>query len=81
MKLFEVGKSYYMHSICDNDCVWTYQVIARTKCTVTLTDGEKVIKRRINKEISGYRNAETVHPLGVYSMCPVLSADRMEVDK
>lgn len=74
MRKFEVGKTYSMRSICDHNCIWTYTVTARTAQTITITDGEKVQKCRINKKSSEYRNAETVYPLGQYSMCPSLEA-------
>lgn len=74
MKKFEIGKTYSMRSICDHNCIWTYTVTARTAQTITITDGEKVQKCRINKKSSEYRNAETVYPLGQYSMCPSLTA-------
>ena len=77
MKTFEINETYSMRSACDHNCVWTYKVISRTKATVTLSDGKEVIKCRINKQYSEYRNAETVFPLGKYSMCPTLSADRV----
>lgn len=74
MKQFEVGKEYSMTSICDHNCVWAYTVIARTAQTITISDGKKVQKCRISKKASSYRNAETVYPLGQYSMCPSLTA-------
>lgn len=76
IKQFEVGKTYSMRSPCQHDCIWTYKVTARTAQTVTLTEsrGEKV-KCRISKAMSAYRQAETVFPLGRYSMCPMLSAE------
>ena len=74
MKQFEVGKEYSMKSICDHNCVWTYTVTTRTTQTITISDGEKVQKYRINKKISAYRNAETIYPLGQYYMCPSLTA-------
>lgn len=74
MKKFEIGKTYTMRSACDHECVWSYTVTARTASTVTLTDGKETIKCRISKKFSEYRNAETVLPLGNYSMCPMLSA-------
>lgn len=77
MKTFEINGTYSMKSTCDHNCAWTYTVISRTKSTVTLSDGKEVIKCRINKQYSEYRNAETVFPLGKYSMCPTLSADRV----
>ena len=74
MTKFEIGKTYSMRSICDHNCVWSYKVLSRTVSTITITDGKEIKKCRINKQYSEYRNAETVFPLGRYSMCPVLSA-------
>ena len=74
MTKFEIGKSYYMRSACDHECIWTYEVIARTAQMITLKDGHgKVTKCRVSK---WSRNAEEVRPLGSYSMAPVLMADR-----
>lgn len=74
MRKFEIGNQYSMRSICDHECVWTYTVTARTESTITITDGKEVKTCRIVKDLSQYRNAETVRPLGKYSMCPLLSA-------
>lgn len=75
MKKFEVGKTYSVRSICNHDCVWTYEVISRTDCTITVKDDHGEIKKlRINKRTSEYYNAESVYPLGNYSMCPILNA-------
>lgn len=74
MKKFEIGNTYSMTSICDHNCVWTYTVVARTAQTITLTDGRETIKCRVNKAISEWNKAETVYPLGRYSMCPSLVA-------
>ena len=74
MKQFEIGKEYSMTSICDHNCVWTYTVTARTAQTITLSDGKKVQKCRINKKVSEHFGVETVYPLGRYSMCPSLTA-------
>lgn len=74
MKKFEVGGLYSMNSICDHNCVWRYIVTKRTAQTVTISDGKKVIRCRIIKSASEYHNAETVYPLGQYSMAPSLTA-------
>lgn len=74
MKQFEIGGTYSMRSICDHNCVWTYTVTNRTAQTITITDGKKTQKCRISKKVSEYRGAETVYPLGQYSMAPALSA-------
>jgi len=78
MMKFETGKTYSMRSACDHNCVWTFTVISRTEKSVTLVNekGEK-ISRRINRTVSEWNKAETVYPLGQYSMAPVLVADRI----
>lgn len=76
MTKFEIGKEYSMSSICDHNCIWTYTVIARTAQTITITDGKQTKKCRINKMYSEYNKAETVFPLGQYSMCPILTAEK-----
>lgn len=76
MKKFEVGKAYKMHSPCDHNCIWSYIVVARSAASVTLFDGKERKLYRINKKASEYRNAESIKPLGSYSMAPILSADK-----
>lgn len=75
MKKFEVGKIYSMRSPGDRNCIWSYIVTARTAKTITVVsdDGEKKTLR-INSKISEYFGAETVNPLGRYSLAPSLSA-------
>lgn len=77
MKKFEIGKTYTMGSICNSECFWTYTVTARTAQTITLDDGKEVKRCRISKKATEYRGAETVFPLGQYSMAPILSADKI----
>ena len=77
MKKFEVGKRYGMNSICDSDCWWYYTVIARTACTITLkSDRGEVIKCRMNSKRNEIHGCEAVLPLGSFSMCPVLTANK-----
>ena len=40
MRKFELNKTYKMRSICDHECIWTYEVIERTAQTITITDGK-----------------------------------------
>ena len=75
MEKFETGKTYSMSSPCMQDCIWTYTVTKRTAQTVTITDGKQTKTCRISKAATQYRNAETIHPLGQYSMAPSLCAD------
>lgn len=77
MLKFEIGNIYACRSICNYDCVWYFRVVSRTKSTITiLKDDEKnPVVKRINKQLSECNGAESVYPLGNYSMAPVLSAD------
>ena len=76
MKKFEIGKAYKMHSPCDHNCIWSYIVVGRTAATITISDGKERKTCRISKRISEYRQAESIAPLGSYSMAPILSADK-----
>lgn len=77
MTTFEIGKIYSMHSPCDWDCTWSYEVIKRTASTVTLRSDRGEVKTfRICRKASEWNQAETVHPLGKYSMSPSLTADK-----
>lgn len=84
IKKFEVGKAYGMRSVCDQDCWWYYLVTKRTATSVTLVQVSKDKKRmdmskvcRINRQVSELYGAEAVRPLGSYSMCPTLTAERV----
>lgn len=84
MKKFELNKVYGMNSICDSDCWWYYRVEARTNSTVTLrqlksdgTEYSETIKCKINAKRSEIYGAEAVRPLGTYSMCPTLTAEKV----
>ena len=73
IKVFEVGKSYSMRSACNHDCVWTYKVIKRTRCTITIkSHRNEVMTCRVKP--SDLLGAEFCSPLGTYSMSPILSA-------
>lgn len=75
MKTFQIGKTYTMHSLCNWDCTWSYKVIARTACTITLADEDGNVKNcRIDKRRAQYFGEESVKPLGNYSMSPTLRA-------
>ena len=77
-KRFEIGKTYFMRSVCNSECVWTYKVINRTNSTVTLKDEcDKITRCRINQKEADYFKCENVRPLGTYSMSPVLYADKI----
>lgn len=71
---FEVGKEYIMHSPCDWDCLWKYEVINRTAKTITLQDEYGKIKKC---RTSIFMGVESCKPLGSYSMSPILSAEKL----
>ena len=75
MKQFEIGKTYSTRSACNSDCIFKITVISRTASTITAFFDNKVEKYRISKKYSEYRDAETVLPLGSYSMAPMISAE------
>ena len=70
MLKFEVGNIYACRSTCDHDCIWYFRVVDRTKSTITILKDDE--KKPVVKRMNG---AESVYPLGNYSMAPVLSAD------
>ena len=72
MTKFETGKKYFTRSICDSDCIWTFEVIKRTAKRITIQNGSKVSIVGVNE----YDGAELCYPLGRYSMSPILRADR-----
>ena len=72
---FRVGKTYYMRSICDHNCIWNCTVFKRTKCFVSLKIKGYVdpVKVKIHTE-EGF--SECCYPLGTFSMCPLLNSER-----
>ena len=74
MNKFEIGKTYTHGWIGDSNLHTSWTVIKRTAQTITITDGRETKTCKIIKQLSEYRNAESVYPCGKYSMCPILSA-------
>jgi hypothetical protein len=74
IKKFEIGTKYYAKSICDQECVWTFEVVKRTKCFIWIKEeGKSEVLRRKVYEWDG---AEACSPLGKHSMSPTLNAER-----
>jgi hypothetical protein len=71
MTQFQTGKTYATRSICDYDCIFSFEVIARTAKRLTLRQGGRTFQRGIYI----YNGIEKCKPLGTYSMCPVIGAD------
>lgn len=76
MTRFTVGKVYTTRFIGDSNIVLSYKVIHRTTSTVIIEDTrtEEVKRCRIIKKLSEYRGAESIYPMGQYSMAPIISA-------
>lgn len=75
VKAFKVGKTYSCKSPCDQNCVWSFEVVSRTAKRVTLRGNFMaggVENRSFGVKI--WDGAETVKPLGSYSMAPTLRA-------
>lgn len=78
MTKFEVGKTYQTRSTCDHNCIFTYDVIARTKKFITIKNEFDEIKR---VGVSEYDGQEWASPEGRFSMSPTIRAGRIELYK
>ena len=74
MKKFEIGKTYSFTHIGDHNLTVSYVVIDRTENSVTLQNGNEVMKKRISKGLSEHCGAEAVYPQGKFALCPILTA-------
>ena len=72
MTQFKVGRTYYTRSICDYDCIFRHEILARTGKTVTIHYNGRDVKRGITV----YDGIEQFKPYGTYSMCAIISADK-----
>lgn len=71
VQAFQVGKVYSVRSICDYECVFSFEVTRRTESFVWLKNsGGKVTRRKVRV----WDGAEACDPHGRYSMSPVLCA-------
>ena len=66
---FKINTTYQTRSICDYECIFSYEVVKRTAKTVTLSNGKTC-------RISVRDGVEEIKPDGSYSMCPVIKADK-----
>jgi len=73
---FEIGKTYKMGWIGDSNLFTYYTVLKRTAKTVTVQNA-KYTKEVKTCRIKIYDNSEYVSPTGVYSMSPVLKAEKL----
>ena len=71
MKSFEPGKTYYTRSICDWECIYAETIVSRTAKTIKTAKGKTF---RVNV----WNDTEQFKPNGSYSMCAVISADKVQ---
>ena len=69
---FVVGKTYQVRSMCDWDCIFSFDVVSRTEKTVILKKRGDTYRRKIYV----VDDVEWCIPLGNYSMCPIITADK-----
>lgn len=70
---FEVGKSYWDRSAVDYDTIFSFAILGRTAKTVTIARHGKQVRRGIFV----YNGVEQFKPFGTYSMCAIISADKV----
>lgn len=73
-RTFLVGASYSTRSICDHECIFSVTVIARTEKTITVLKSGDRVKRC---KVALWDGVEVIKPWGSYSMCPVITAEKM----
>ncbi len=70
LKTIKPGQTLTAQSICDSNCIFTAEVVARSKSMVTVKvmDGIKRCKIKTDREGNEY-----IMALGTYSMAPSFS--------
>lgn len=68
---FEIGARYGMTFIGDSDLHVIYEVVARSACFVTVTDGTETVRCKIGTHLK----EEICRPQGSYSMAPILGTN------
>jgi hypothetical protein len=67
---FQVGATYTCRSICDWECIFSFEVLKRTTKTITI----RAFGKEVRRTISVYDGVEQVAPHGRFSMSPILTA-------
>lgn len=70
---FKVGETYATRSIADYDTVFSFTILGRTAKTVSLKVRGKIVRRGL----SVWQGVEQFKPFGNYSMCAIVSADKV----
>ena len=72
MNTFKTNTVYKTRSICDSECIFSFEVVSRTSKTVTI---KSKMDGLVKRKIFIYDNSECIMPLGSYSMAPMLKAN------
>ena len=73
IKTFEIDKTYTFRFIGDADSCVPVKILKRTAKFVTVQVRNEEPTRC---KVKIWNGSESCYPLGTYSMCPILSADR-----
>lgn len=73
---FQEGVTYATRSICDSDCIFSFEVLARSAKSVRVKVNGKTVTRRVSE----WQGVEQFKPFGSYSMAAVIGADRVLVE-
>lgn len=71
---FQIGQTYFTRSIVNYDTIHSFTILDRTAKTVTVDVHGKVVRRGL----SSYEGIEQFKPFGTYSMCAIISADKVQ---
>lgn len=75
LQTFQVGTTYTCRSMCNYDTIFSYRVVKRTAKFITVQDAWDT--RRVGVKVRD--DVEYALPDGLYSMCPVIYANRTDV--
>ena len=74
---FEIGKNYSHKYIGDSNLFTTYKVLSRTKCFLKIQEQFCQKEQPILRvKIFNYQGFENCYPVGNFSKCPILSAEK-----
>jgi hypothetical protein len=73
LRKFETNKTYSTASICDSECIFSFEILKRTAKTVKVKVDREIVTRRI---FIDYDNCEAFKPFGNYSMAAVIRANK-----
>lgn len=82
MKKFEPGKTYTFTFIGDSDSCVPCKVISRTEKTVTIqVRNDEPVRKKVHLALpcGDHTAYEYCYPTGIYSMAPMLGADREKI--